>query len=666
MNETSQHRLSPAPRAPAHRRAARGLILAGLVLLGLAAGAWYFVHGRHDPEPVPPRRGESPPDDPRTAYAGPFRNIAPDVKYVGSAACAGGGCHDGKIASFRQHPMGRSLFAIAEVDPAPPEDRAHHNPFDALGSQFRVEHDGEAVRHRRAGFDEGRRPVYDFALEAAYALGSGAHGHSYLAVRDGGYVFQTPISWYAQKQTWDLSPSFTEALAPGRPVTPECLFCHANRSEPEAGTVNRYKEPVFEGLAIGCERCHGPGEKHVAARRGGDLIEGEMDPTIVNPAHLAPALREAVCEQCHLAGEARVLRRGRKLNDFRPGLPLEEFLTVLVRASDGGRDNKAVNHVEQMHVSRCFRASGGDNKLGCVSCHDPHVHVVEPAERVAHYRESCLVCHREQACSIPREGRLKASPQDSCIDCHMPRHPLGNIPHTAATDHRIVRFRRDQDEPHAGPLLPAGPGLPVVPFHAPAGAPRGSETERDMAIGLMGPLTEMGKLDPLAYGKLTLGVLEAAVARDPEDWDGWEAKARALWALGRRSEALASLEAVLAKAPRRETALFGAAVLAQDLGEREPAIDYWRRATEVNPWLAQYRHSLCDLLARKAAWDELRPHCEAWLRLDPASIDARQTWATYLLRTGRKDEARAEFDKIRALHPANLAQLRAWFDEESK
>jgi hypothetical protein len=658
---------SPYP-TPNRRGSPLAYALAGLVTLGLAAGAWYYLHDRHGANAAPHR--VAPPPDPRTVYAGPFLNIAPEVKYVGGATCAAAGCHEKVAATYHHHPMGRSLFLAAEADPAPPEDRAHNNPFEALDSQFRVERTGTTIRHHRAAFDEHGLPIYDTALEAIYAIGSGSHGHSYLTIREGGYVFETAISWYSQKQTWDLSPGFEGPrfrhwLTAGRPVQPDCLFCHANRTEPVAGAVNRFKEPVFDGLVIGCERCHGPGEKHVAARRAKEPVTGGVDYTIVNPGRLDWPLREAVCEQCHLPGEARVVRRGRQLYDFRPGLPLQEFLTIFVRAS-GARDRKAVNHVEQMHASRCFRESPDDNKLGCVSCHDPHVHVVEPAERVRHYRQSCLACHTKRGCTLPREERVKTSPQDSCIDCHMPRHTLGNVPHTAATDHRIPRFRRPDDDARGPGPLSGGAAFPVMPFHAPAELPPDPEAERDLGVALLGPLTETGKVAPQPYGGPALRLLEGATARDPEDWPAWEAKANALWAVDRRPEALAALQSVLTAAPRREGALTRAAVLAQELNQVETAIDYWRRAVEINPWMADYRRALCQLLVRQEAWDELRPQCEAWLRLDPGSVDARQAWVTCLLHTGHKDEARTEFAKIRALRPPNIGQLQAWFDEESK
>ncbi len=245
--------MSETPQGPPARGGSvRVLVLVGLLLLLGAGGAWYLVRLWR---PAAPAQRTEP--DPRLAYTGPFLNIAPDVKYVGSAAC-GSGCHDAKLASYREHPMGRSLFAVAGRDPAIPEDQAHNNPFHALGSQFRVERAGDTVRHRRFARDEAGHTIYDTAFDVAYAIGSGAHGHSYLAVREGGYVVQTPISWYAQKQIWNLSPGFNAVTATGREVKAECLFCHANHSRPIEGTINRYQEPLFDGLAIGCDAATGP------------------------------------------------------------------------------------------------------------------------------------------------------------------------------------------------------------------------------------------------------------------------------------------------------------------------------------------------------------------------------------------------------------------------
>src|SRR5262249_1800130 len=141
-----------------------------------------------------------------------------------------------------------------------------------------------------------------------------------------------------------------------RRVSGDCLFCHSNRVEAIPHRVNQYVEPIFAGYAIGCERCHGPGRLHADS-----YARGEMEGTacsIVNPARLEPELREAVCQQCHLQGEVRIPRPGRNPFDYRPGLPLREFLSVYVLVPEL-RDNRAVGHVEQMYDSVCFQKSGG-------------------------------------------------------------------------------------------------------------------------------------------------------------------------------------------------------------------------------------------------------------------------------------------------------------------
>src|SRR5207248_2480763 len=131
--------------------------------------------------------------------------------------------------------------------------------------------------------------------EVSFVLGSGTRGESYL-VADDGYLFQSPISWYREKGLWDLAPSYRERNQHfDRPVIPECLFCHCNRAEPVENTLNRYREPIFRGEAIGCERCHGPGELHVRRQQESATEPGNLDDTIVNPSRLDPPLREAVC-----------------------------------------------------------------------------------------------------------------------------------------------------------------------------------------------------------------------------------------------------------------------------------------------------------------------------------------------------------------------------------
>ena len=134
--------------------------------------------------------------------------------------------------------MGRSLASIAELAPCQPYDARHNNPFEAFGARFRVDRQGDRVWHRQSRLDVSGRPVYRAGYPVHYVIGSGRNGFSYLTEHDG-YLFQTPISWYSQKEHWDVSPGFDADRLTGRPVSGDCLFCHANRAHSLDSYQNR-------------------------------------------------------------------------------------------------------------------------------------------------------------------------------------------------------------------------------------------------------------------------------------------------------------------------------------------------------------------------------------------------------------------------------------------
>jgi hypothetical protein len=390
----------------------------GAIALAVAAvAAVWFVSGPGRFEWANPHASVPVP------FTSPYANTRPGVAYVGDEACAT--CHAEITDSFKRHPMGRSMTTPEAVMP-----EAEGHVFEADGLAYVIERrDGEVV-HKEVPFDPGAPGPAGVTAEAVvkYVIGSGTRGYAFLVERDH-RLYQSPIAWYTQEEQWDLAPRYREHnLHFGREITPGCLFCHTNRFDTAEG-----KSTVFHGLAIGCERCHGPGELHV---REATAVQGK-DRTIVNPADLRPlALRENVCEQCHLLGSDRIERSSQAELAYRPGLPLEDFLLITTSQYDPERRRAAVGHVEQMRMSGCYHGSRGE--LGCVSCHDPH-RLPEPSEKVAYYRGRCLECHASRGCSLPLETRLARDTQNACASCHMPPATLSGIAHTALTDHRIPR-----------------------------------------------------------------------------------------------------------------------------------------------------------------------------------------------------------------------------------
>jgi Tetratricopeptide repeat/Cytochrome c554 and c-prime len=631
-------------------RIRRGTLLAGAaVVFGVAVlvGARWLGFG------------QPPVADPRLTFATPYRNVRPEVPYAGDDACAE--CHAGQVNDYRQHPMGRSLAPVARVVAAQRGDEGAGNPFEADGFRYRVDRDGERLVHRQISLGPDGQVLADVRAEVAYVVGSGERAHSYLIDRDG-YLFQSPISWFAQRQTWDLSPGYAERrLGFGRAIRPECLFCHANRAEAVPDTVNHYREPVFQGLAIGCERCHGPGGLHVARRRKGEG-GGVPDYDVVNPARLEPSLREAVCQQCHLQGASRVVRRGRDLYDYRPGLPLHLFWAVFVRGPES-QEQQLVGHVEQMHQSRCFLQTRGPGQLGCTSCHDPHA--VPPAGgKVAFFRDRCLKCHEDHGCSLPPARRRETNPEDSCIACHMPRHASADVTHVATTDHRVVR-RTDAAAAPAGPRVLRPGESPLVHFHADLADPHDPEAGRDLGLALV-ELAQDPSPVQRQLAETALGLLDEAVRRGPEDVPAWEGRGRALHLLGRDRDALACAEKALARAPGREPSLAGAAVYAESLGQRDASLASWGRALAVNPLSAEYRFRRAQLLSEAGDWPGALADCDEVLRGDPANVEMRLLRVSYYVQAGDRARARAEFETVLALHPRQPEAVQRWFAEKMR
>jgi predicted CXXCH cytochrome family protein len=428
----------PGGNQGAARPAPRWIVIAGGLLLGAAAlAAGYYIATRETSEadttgasPAPAESETAGNSDafPLTPIStSPFLNTGPDAKYVGTESCLA--CHEDEHESFRHTGMGRSM-ATVDLSREPEGGQFDHS---LSKRRYEVRREGGRMWHRELLLHDGPEEVVISEFPVKYVTGSGRHSLTYLVETDG-YLVESPITWYASRQAWGMSPGYDRAEHSGfqREVGEGCLICHAGSSEAIDGSVHRMR--IIE-QTIGCERCHGPGSLHVKKHSGESqtaaAAEEKIDYTIVNPAHLARELQEAVCQQCHLRTSATVLSRGRKLADFRPGLPLQDFRQDYTLAIPD-KPMTVVGHVEQMHNSRCFQ---GSDRFTCTTCHSPHGEP-PPEQRVAYYKAVCLECHQEAHCKVDKETLAAQSADNNCVQCHMPTGGT-DIPHLAFTHHRV-------------------------------------------------------------------------------------------------------------------------------------------------------------------------------------------------------------------------------------
>jgi Tfp pilus assembly protein PilF len=556
------------------------------------------------------------------------KDMQSGINYVGDAACSR--CHAEIAETFRQHPMGRSLSPIATA-PLKGDEAGARVLFQSQGLEYAVENRGGRLFHKETRHDSSGRLIAQNEAEVQFAVGFGRLGIAYLIERDG-FLFQSPIAWYPQEGQWDLPPGYHNSNDHfERPVTPSCLFCHANRVEAVPGTINRYRPPIFHGHSIGCERCHGPGELHVSRPWPAD----GADPTIVNPRLLEPSLRDAVCEQCHLNAQWRVLRADRNDEDYRPGLPFYRFWTVLERAGESAKDD-IVGQFEQMRESRCFVASQG--RLGCISCHDPH-RVPEPHDKVAYFKARCLSCHSSRGCSLQTSTPTAQVRRDNCTGCHMPRSSRSNTIHVASTNHRIPRWADGTGQPLIRAADRGASRSAVVNYHRDLMDDRErAEADRDIGVALCRAGPE--------GATVALPLLEEALIARPRDVIAWEAKGFALSLQRHDKEGFEAFRIALGLEPNREATLAGAAHLASRAGQLAEAVGYWRRAIDISPWRSDYRVQLAFTYFSLRDWRATIDACRAALTRNPVNLDVRKLLVRCYIRLNDRQAAREELKTL--------------------
>ena len=570
-----------------------------------------------------------------TAPVPPSLHAALDsAAYVGDQACQS--CHADASAQHQRTGHGRSLSRF-DPDTAPERFDGETVVYNAPSNLYyeALLRDGELVqREFRKGPDGA--VIHEQTFRADYVIGSGNATRSYL-MDVNGYLTEMPLTWYTERDVWAMSPGYEEANDRfGRQINVSCMTCHTGRPEHTPFTQNHYTDVP---LGITCERCHGPGGAHVAARESGAAPEGD-DPTIVNPADLSRRKQLAVCQQCHLAG-ITVFEPGEDPTTFRPGQFLHTNRTVLVpdkQLEDPdwvGIDS----HPIRLARSACFKQSA----MTCTTCHDAHV----PADELttADYDATCQGCHASTLTTD--HASVPDAATGSCTSCHMARGGTSDVPHVTFTDHWIRTRPGPPRDPGAGrPSFDTPEPLDLSALRRLDRLTGDSPDATEATIGYFRFFETMHR-QPDYIRRATAPELPAdapseafvARARASAERDDYEAAAR-------------MMGTAVARHPGDAWAHYWQGAIAEARGRTEEALAAYREAIRIQPRLIEAQTKLAGVLVRAGRLQKALDRLQTVVELDP--VHQPRAWFNLGLiraQTGDVGGARDAFERAATLDP---------------
>jgi predicted CXXCH cytochrome family protein len=619
------------------------------------------------------------------------------VGFADAGQCAE--CHPEIARRYAATGMARSFYRLARRTEAGEfqNPRAFYHAASDRHYETRVE-DGRYFLLRYEL--EGSRRINVLEREIHYVLGSGNRARSYLHRTPDNRLIQLPLTWYtARGGYWEMSPGYDRAdhLDFRREIDFECFACHNAYPDVEAGAdsygmPSRFPFNLPQG--IDCQRCHGPGARHIVAARAG---RGAVRDAIVNPARLTPSLQREICMQCHLETTSgplphSILRHDAGWFSYRPGQPLASWALFFDHPEDSPLREKfeVVSSFYRLRKSACFQRSG--DRMTCTTCHDPHAPAAGDGAN-HRYDQACLGCHA-QATQHAKAG---------CAGCHMPKRPANDAPHVVMTDHLVQRRPAAApgaalDEPYRGPVKLYYPqtsakdpelrlyeavaqvrdasnltaGIPRLQQALRNATPRTGFFHFELAEALrqagrhaeaaamyrealrragVRPAWQLGLANALA----ATGNLEQAAGAAEQGLKRWPGDARLANLLGdlygrsgRTAAAIRILEGVSATLPE---AAINLGVVLSAAGRLEEARQAFERAMLHQPDSASAHNNLAVLLLRQRKPQEALRHAAEAARLAPGDLPNRLTHATVLARLERYGEAAAEWEAALAIDP---------------
>lgn len=261
-----------------------------------------------------------------------------------------------------------------------------------------------------------------------YTLGNRRIQH-YLTTLEDGRIVVLPPSWDNMKKEWFHNLEIVGMPNPdqGRAVqvwNKNCFGCHVSQQTKTYDVEEKAYTNSWIDFGANCDRCHGPGSRHVERYTRRSLYKEDPNSYIVTQTKLDNVRDSMVCAQCHSFRDimAPGFTAGEDYFDY--FLPLLEYAQEENSAEPvwyvDGRTRRFSTNGLAFWQSECFLKG----KAACTTCHnDSHRLEIEQNDQLLPTNSGlCTGCHAEIAKDITAHAHHQpTSTGSSCVECHMPK-----------------------------------------------------------------------------------------------------------------------------------------------------------------------------------------------------------------------------------------------------
>lgn len=257
-----------------------------------------------------------------------------------------------------------------------------------------------------------------------------------VAAKDWLATSYSPADWIEADGTPDGKPLIPSALPKDKVAEAKCSNCHTTGYEFAKDQKDNVWKVKHEGeLGIACEKCHGPGSKHIQeaknAKSKGETLVANMT-TIISPLKDLNSLQQTqVCSQCHGRATNKEIKDVAFPIGFIPGdLNISDHLMFWSYSGTANKDQSKYFYSNDWakgnrQQTQDFTKSGHFNKgdMSCLTCHSFHGKSAS-AQLRQEPQKLCTECHTNfGTAKRPNKEMFDGSPMQKagvqCIDCHM-------------------------------------------------------------------------------------------------------------------------------------------------------------------------------------------------------------------------------------------------------